>query len=229
MAILKIAIAKGGKGAIFEVDTDVLNSEDFPADAYQRIIEEGLKSLLNSRMSKLAAPTKLEGDAFEQNKAAALAKAAENFDLLCKGELVKRAASAKSAAPREVMTEARRIAKEVVKTEIRKSGMKPSLVPAADITAAANALIESDPQYIRTAEANLAERATVTSKIDIASLISESPKLKAKAEKAAADKKAQLSAKQASMPKSGKAKATVKVLPRKGPAQKQDFDTPDFG
>lgn len=228
MAILQIPITKGGKGAFFEVDTSVLTSEEFPEVSYERIMFEGVKAILNARMSKIAAPTKLTGKEFEDNQALALSKAQENYDDLLSGKAVKRSGAKEATAPKEVMVEARRLAKDVVKTEIRKSGQKPSLVAMSDITAAANELIAADPQYIEQAITNLAERAKIVSKIDIASILHESPKLLAKRDKAAAERKAVLSAKQAGLPNK-KGKAAKKPIPRKpNPGFKPDFDTPDF-
>jgi hypothetical protein len=156
-------------------------------------------------MSKLAAPSKLEGAEAEANKAAALAKAEENLSDLKAGKLVKRSASAsKTGVPREVMTEAIRLAKDVVKNEIRKAGLKISHVAPKEITENAKALVAADPSYVEMATEELAKRAAKPSVIDIKSIIKEDPKLKAKAIAAAAERKSQLSAKQAG-----------KVAPRK--------------
>lgn len=218
MAILNIPIAKAGKGVTIEVDTQVFNElmESNP-EAATRIVEEGLKVLLNARMSKLAAPSKLEGEAYEANKEAALEKAQENLAALREGKLVKKAAGAKAAGvDRAVMTEAVRLAKDVVKNEIRKAGMKISHVPAKDITAAAKVQVDSNPQFIIDAKAALAERAKISSVVDIKSIISESPKLIAEAEAKKAERKAQLSAKQAGKPEK---RPAPKVVPRKPTAE----------
>ena len=82
------------------------------------------------------------------------------------------------------MTEARRLAKEVVKNEIRAAGMKISFVEASVITKAANELIAADPSFIENAKANIEARSAVKSAINIANLVHESPKLVAKAEAA---------------------------------------------
>lgn len=212
----QIPIAKGGRGAIYVVDSDIIN--DLPPEVFAMVVKEGLKTLLNSRMSKLPAPTKLEGEAAEEAKEVALAKAKENFDDMMAGKLVKRSASSSKAAgvPRAVMTEAIRLAKEVAKDLIRKAGMKISHVPAKDITAAAKQFVEDDPSYIEKATVALAERATVPSTtLDITALIKESPKLKAEAEaRNAAKKEKVLSAKQAGIV-AKVTKTTAKVPPRR--------------
>ena len=213
MPILKIAIAKGGKGAFYEVDSDIILSEDFSREAYQRIIEEGLKALLNTRMTKLKAPTKLEGEEFEENQQAALEQAAENFKDLCANKLVKKSsAKAKSAVPREVMTEAVRLAREVIRNELSRAGKKVSLIAASDITREAKALVEMDETYISMARKAIEERAQIAAGVLNLSSITESPTKVAKAEKAKAERKAQLSAKQAANPKPHKG---GKVPPRR--------------
>ena len=206
MAILQIPITKAGKGVTFSVDTDEIN--ELPAEVFARIVEEGMKVLLNSRMSKLEAPSKLEGAALESLKAKALELAEKNLSDLKAGKLVKRSASAKaSTVDRAVMTEALRLAKEVVKNEIRKAGEKPSHYAASQITAMAKEVLEADDSYLVTAKANIDSRtAIVVPKITI-----QKPDAKkvAKLEADKAAKKTQLSAKQAGLPGKGK------VPPRK--------------
>lgn len=197
MAILKIPVTKAGNRPI-EVDTDV----DLNDDMFRLALEEGLKVLLNKRMSKVPAQKGLEGKDLSDAQDSAYKIATENYEALKAGKLKKgRAAGAVGADGKKVsgviLTEARRLAKEVVKNEIKQAGMKVSHVAASDITKAANALIEADPSYIEQATANIEARSHVKAKLDIASLVHESPKLVAAAEKAKAERKSQLSAKQA--------------------------------
>lgn len=209
MAIVKIPVLKAGKDATVDIDTDAL-----PQDMYALALMEGLKTLVNARMSKVGAVTKLEGEDLTKAHAKALEIAKENVTKIMAGEVKSKAKSAKSDVPRDVMTEARRIAKELVKNEIRKAGMKPSHVAASEITKVANEYIASDPTILVQARENLAKRADIKvsaseseAKAALAKFgLSESPKLKAKAEAAASAKKSTLSAKQAG-----------KVAPRKRP------------
>jgi hypothetical protein len=133
-----------------------------------------------------------------------MAIAEENLGKVLKGEVKKGRTAGASKVSGVVMTEARRLAREVVKNEIRAAGMKVSHVEVSEITKAANELIAADPSFIETATANIEARSAKTVAINIANLVHESPKLKAAAEKAKATKKATLSAKQAG-----------KVAPRK--------------
>jgi hypothetical protein len=200
MAVLNIPVTKAGSK--IEVDTDKL-----PEDAFRAVVEAGLKTLLNMSMSKILTKG-LEGDDLAKAQSAALEKAQANLDNLLAGKVKRGRTAAKDASGNKVsgpvMTEARRLAKEVVKNEIRAAGMKISHIEASVITKAANELISADPSFIAQAQANLEARSTVKSAVDIKSLVHESPKLVAKAEKAKAEKKDQLSAKQAG-----------KVAPRK--------------
>lgn len=200
MATLNIPVTKAG--TTLSVDTDSL-----PEEAFRSVVEAGLKALLNLGMSKILTKG-LEGDQLSAAQAAALAKATENLDNLKAGKVKKGRATAKDANGNKVsgpvMTEARRLAKEVVKNEIRAAGMKISHIEASVITKAANELIAADPSFIAKATENLESRSQVKSAVDISALVHESPKLIAKAEKAKAERKTQLSAKQAG-----------KVAPRK--------------
>lgn len=213
--IIRVPITKAGKGVFKEIDTDDLNSmfETNP-EMMEHLIAEGLKTVLNSRMSKLAAPSKLEGKALEDNKVAALAKAEENLSDLASGKLKKSASSAKAAGvDRAVMTEAVRLAKNVVKDQCRAAKIPLATVPAKDITDLAKKMVEQDPQFIVEAQANIEARGKVEVALNIADLIHQDPKLVAKHEKEKADKKAerQLSAKQAGKTE----KRAGKVPPRR--------------
>jgi hypothetical protein len=212
---IQIPITKAGKGVMFAVDADDINLLE--PEVFAMIVKEGLKVLLNLKMSKLDAPSKLEGDALEENKAKALELAAKNLEDLKQGKLIKRGTSGRPTAsgqPREVVTEAMRLAKDFVKDAIRRAGMKISLVAASQITAAAKQQLESDPSLYEKAKANLEERAKIQLPGDISALIKESPKLKAEAEaKSAAAKEKRLSAKQAGLPAKQAGKATTKKVP----------------
>jgi len=198
VATLQIPIAKAGRNVTIEVDTDFLN--DAPDEVINLVILEGLKTVLNSRMSKVKSPkAAAESGSTEEEAKAALAQAEKNLEDLKAGKLKKRTsgASSKTGVAREVMTEARRLAKEDVKNQMRAKGIKISHVKASQITAAANAFIEADPSYITRAEANLSEAKAKTIAIDITALIQEDAKLVEKAEAAKSERKSQLSAKQA--------------------------------
>ena len=204
MSTMNIKVTKAGKS--LEV-----NLQDLPDEAYQFVLQKGLEALLNARMSKVLTKD-LEGEKLAEAQAAALKIAEENLSNLKAGKITKARGGAKDAngnkVAANVMTEARRLAKEVVKNEIRAAGMKISHVEASVITKAANELIAADPAFIEQAKANIESRSQVKSAINIAEFVHESPKLVAKAEAAKAERKTQLSAKQA-----GKAAPRKKKAP----------------
>lgn len=185
-----------------------VNLDQLPDGVYMKALEEGLKVLLNKGMSKITTKD-LEGEELEKAKSAAMEKAASNLADLYAGKVSGRTKKAKSGVPGVVMTEARRIAKAIIKDQAKAAGIRVGAVPAKQWTEAANQYLESDqgPAIIAQAQKNLAEReaAKSTTGLDIKSLIHEDPKLlaKAKARNKVAD--GQQSAKQASMVK-GKAK-----------------------
>jgi hypothetical protein len=190
--IVQIPITKGK--ANLSIPKEVIDG--FSDEVYNMIVVEGLKALLNAKMSKVPSPAKKEGKELEETTKAAMEVAQANLDALVAGSFKKgRAAAASSSVdengekvPGPVMTEARRLAKETVKDEMKKHKIAISKTPASAITAAANQLIASDPSYIAKARENLAARANAKIAIDITSMVHESPELVAKAAKAKADK-----------------------------------------
>lgn len=194
MPVIQVPVIKGGKGAFVEIDTDKI-----PEDVYAEMVKLGAKVLVNRGTSKITATTyPNEGE----RQAAAKAKAAEQVEAIMTSKIKFTGGKSKSKGTGgAVMTEARRIAKGIVKDLIKAQGKKISHYEPKEITAAANALLESEtgPDIIKQAEANLAERANVKPAIDLSALLQPSEKMVAKAEAAAAKKKekAPLSAKQA--------------------------------
>jgi hypothetical protein len=160
---LNIPISKAGKGEVLAVDKELVNMILENADVAAAIIFAGLKELLNSSMGKqIQAPSKLTGEAYEANKALALAQAQSNLDDLASGNVKKGKTSSatkaetlldedgnKVADARAVLTRAKQKAKEVVKNELRKLKITISHVPPKDITAKAEELVRDDPSYIQ--------------------------------------------------------------------------------
>lgn len=184
MAVLNIPVTKGK--ATVEIDTDSI-----PEEVYKEALIQGLKVLVNRGTSKITATTYPNGD---ELKAAAMAAAATQVEAIREGK-IKFSGGAKTAkASGAVMTEARRLARNLVKDEMKRQGIKISHVEASEITKAANALLAEDPTLIETAKANLEERAKVPVKINVSAIPISDKKVKAAEAKKAKD---QLSAKQA--------------------------------
>lgn len=181
---------KNSAGTI-EVDTARL-----PDDVYREALMQGLKVIAERSMSKITKEAYPDED---QRKAAIKAKAEANVQDMYDGKVKITGATKVKKASGAVMTEAMRLARNLVKDAMKANKIKISTVKASEITKAAKLLIEADASIIATAEKNLAEREATPIKIDIAALIKADPALVAKAEAKAAEAKANkpLSAKQA--------------------------------
>ena len=181
---------KNGAGEV-EVDTASL-----PDAVYREALMQGLKSIAERAMSKI---TKEAYPDEAERKAAIKTKAEANIQAMYSGDIkITGVAKAKKASG-AVMTEAMRLARNLVKDAIKRAKGKISHYKASEISKAAEDLIKTDPSILVTAEKNLEARAATPVKMDITSLIHVDPALVAKDEakkaKAKADKP--LSAKQA--------------------------------
>lgn len=211
MAMLSVPVAKC-KGGFIDIDPDLI-----PPEMWTEVVLQGLKSVLGRGMSKISKTTYPNED---ELKAAALAKAQENAAAIMANDQKKiklsgKATSKAASGDKATHTEAMRLARNLVKDEMKKLKLRLADYKASEITKAAQQYLENDPSIIEQAKANLAERAKVDvgSKIDLKSLISASPELvkKAEARKAKAKEDAGLSATQAG-------KTAVRQKPANAPA-----------
>jgi len=207
---LRIPITKAGRGEVLEVSPKTVDKLLDNPDTLRRVVEEGLKVILNSRATKIKqsadslAKDGAKPEQIAEVKKLAFEQAEKNLVDLIEGKLQKRGTATKSDVPRNVMTEAVRQAREVVRDRIKAAGGKLYLYKASDITKFATQLVKDDTSYIEKAKAALAEREKIPVVSDILSFIKVDPELVAKAEAKNAEKKKTLSAKQA-----GKTKAHV--------------------
>lgn len=187
--LVQIAL-KNAAGTI-EVDTAKL-----PDDVYREALMQGLKVIAERGMSKITkANIPDEDERRKEIKAKALANVQDMYDGKVK---ITGAAKAKKASG-AVMTEAMRIARNLVKDAMKANKIKISTVKASEITKVAKLYIEQNPSVLETAEKNIREREATPVKLDIKSLIHVDPELVAKdeAKRAAAKADKPLSAKQA--------------------------------
>ena len=119
-----------------------VKSTDFSDEMYRAIFSEGLKSILNKGMSKIKVKD-LEGDELDEARDEAFKQAEENLEALKRGELKKRRGGAAKDS-RDVVMEARRLAKEAVKDAYRAANKKTTGIKASVFTASANELLESE-------------------------------------------------------------------------------------
>lgn len=173
MGILNIPVTKGK--ATLAIDTDAI-----PEAVYAYALAEGLKVIMNKGMSKV---TKVTYPVEDELKAAAMAVAEKNVEAIKNGTIKIPGAKSATKASGAVMTEARRLAKNIVKDQMKEAGLKISHYPAKEITAAANELLAADPSIIETAAANLEARAAMPVKAEgILATLKADPKLVAAAE-----------------------------------------------
>lgn len=187
--LIRVKIAKAN--ASIEVSWDDLSPE-----VKMYIVEQGLAKLLNGATAK---ETKTQTPDDKQRAANALSLANKKLDALKKGEFKRTRASGK--VPGAVMTEARRIAKNIVKAGIKANGEKVSDYDAKSITEMANQYIEENPDVVtqaQTAIENAAKLAAAT-KVDT-SKFAPNPAKKAKREAANAAKRAETAEKNAGKP-----------------------------
>lgn len=217
MPVLNIPIAKAGKGVTLAVEFDEFDSLS-PEDKIE-VVRRGMKDVLNSRMPKaVLAPSKLIGEELEANKARALAQAEKNLRDLKAGKLREKTAK-DSTHPREVVTKAMQMAKDIAKNLARAKGIKPlSAVPATQWTAFAKALLERQPEIYEQAKVALEASKTASTApadLDLASFIQVDPS-KVKARKTSTKAEGQLSATQA-----GKPATRGRVPSSRSPTQEQ--------
>lgn len=207
MTAINIPVTKAGNKTI-AVETDQLHER-----VYIAALTKGLKDLANGGATNIAnvkdAKTEEEKARFET---AAIEKAKERVAQMYTGTLRLGREAAVKGPSGAIMTEARRIARDLIKQLIKDSGGKVSHYAASEITKAANELLadpDQGPGYIKMAEDNLAARTKKDIKFDVTKLV-EDPGKVAAAEEAALKKKAGVLS----------AATAGKVAPRVSPAVK---------
>lgn len=192
--VVNVPISKGKTTLAVAID-------DIPADVWAEVILQGLKVLLNRGTTKVTKETYPKAD---ELAAKAMEVANQQLEMVMTSKIKFTGGKKKSGATGAVMTEARRLAKALVKDELKRAGIKISHVEASEITKAANAYLETakGAELVEQAKNNLAEREKVHigDTLNVASLVAVSPELVAKAEAKKA-KSGTLSAKQAGMVK----------------------------
>ena len=196
MAELQIPITKA-KGKFVTIDTDKI-----PAEVYTEAMIQGLKVLANRGTSKITAASYPDA---EERAAAAVEMAEKQVELINTGKIKFTGQKKAAGISGEVKTEAMRLAKALVKDEMKKNGIKISHVEASEITRTAKDWLEAMPEIYEQAKATIEARKAmpVPSKVGVKGIkISEKLVEKAEAKKA---KAGTLSAKQA-----GKVKTRAK-------------------
>ena len=157
-----------------EVDSGKISDE---LCAY--IFQKGLDAVLGRGRTKLGKPEDFR--TVEEFETAAVEIAQKQVDDLYEGR-TRMVGGAKAAKERKGArhTEALRLAKEDTRSQIRAAGLKISRYSAKQITEAATAMFNADPdKYLAAADSNLAraaQAASIPAKVDIKSILgAESP------------------------------------------------------
>lgn len=167
----KIRISKA------KADLDV-NFNDLPPEVQLYIVEQGLSKLLNGATAKETAATTPDEKQRGEN---AMALATKKLDALKEGKFRATAKSGTKASG-VVMTEARRLSKNVVKAKIKADGGKISDYSAKALTEAANAYLAEHPEMVTQAQTSLDEAAKLAAaaSVNVASIPVDPEKVKAR-------------------------------------------------
>jgi len=152
-------------------DTLEIETSAFPIEVYDEALALGFTALLNRGQSKITGTSIPDDD----ERAAASAEAAQKTLADMYAGKIRRTSGVKSAkgARGEVAVEARRLAKFYVREQLKEEGLRVSLIRPAVITRLAQELIDSDPDIMKEAEANVAARKGKTKtkkKIDLSKI-----------------------------------------------------------
>lgn len=216
---LQVPITKAG--GFIEVDTDdVKDGGDLTAEVYREALMQGLKVILNRGMSKTTKESFTKNGVVDEAgmKAAAMKIAVDTFKKMRDNSIRFTGTKAKKEITGEVMTEAMRVARGYVKQFLKDEGKKISHVDPKEITKAAKALLEENPELVQEAKATVEARKSAKEvgikgkAINVAAIaasVSVDPKKVAKAEAEKAERAAASSA-----AKAGKtAKRPLKTKP----------------
>lgn len=154
MALMRIPVKKA-PGQFVEFDPNEL-----PLEMYQQMLEAGAIDFVNRRMTKIKTPkaqSELDEGEREAQQAEAMRIAQENLAAIMANKFNARSKTSASAnkIPREVNTEAMRLARNTIRDELKRKNIRISSVKASDITATAKDMLAADPSFYEEAKANL--------------------------------------------------------------------------
>lgn len=182
MAIFAVPVTKA-KGVV-EIDTG-----NVPEDVYREAVFQGLKVLVNRGASTLKKEDFNDDEAY---RAAATEVANKQVAAILAGDIKPSGAPKTVKASRDVMVEARRLAKEMVKDYIRNvMKQRPSHYSPKEMTRLTERVLQDQPSIIETARANIEARTAKPLEINLGTDLAPDPARveKAKATAAARAKK----------------------------------------
>ena len=135
---------------------------DLPEEVYEQCLVWGAEHYANGGMTKI---TKNEIPDDEERQEKALEVGSKRIADMLKGDIKIPGKKAEGKASREVMVEARRLAKAYLVDILKRSGIKHTTVPAKTKTQLANEIIEGDPDIVKLAMQNVEEKKKKASSI----------------------------------------------------------------
>lgn len=151
-----------------------ISVEDFMAldvNVQIYILEQGFGKVLNAATSKLTKEKVAEeGLTDEQVADQAMGLVAKRMDELKAGKVKRTRSAGKGKVPGVVMTEARRLAKNIIKAAIKASGERISAYEPKVITEAANEYLTQHPEVIEQAAASIEQAKTLAGVADVSGI-----------------------------------------------------------
>jgi hypothetical protein len=197
--------------------------ESLPPEMQLAVVQAGLEKIVNSGTTKA---TKADYPVETELQAVALELAGKKLDALKSGEFKpgKRTSATSGKVAGVVMTEARRLAKNIVKAGIKAQNKRISDYEAKAITEAANLYLEEHPELIEAAKASIeaSNNLASTAAVDVNHIPVSAEKVKKNEEKKA-KAKAETAAKNAGKPgpQASAIKKQAKPVPPRRPAPEQ--------
>ncbi len=195
MSTINVQISKAKK----ELQISIEEFMALDPDVQIYILEQGYGKVLNAATAKLTkAKIDEEGLTDEQVADQAMGLVNKRMDELKAGKVKRTRSAGKGKVPGVVMTEARRLAKNIIKAAIKASGERISAYEPKVITEAANEYLEQHPEVIEQAAASIEQAKTLAGVADVSGIHTDAKRV------------AKLDAK-----KTKKGKADLPVIPQK--------------
>lgn len=158
---LRIPVVKA-KGYVIDgkaADHIEVELSKVPNDMYELALAQGLKDIINGGATKIK---KEDYKTDNEYRAEAMKTARERLEMVYEGK-IKKSRSATATPEFEgydapIITEARRIAKEIVKSQIKAMGKSVTRCDPSQITMWANEVLKSHPYLFKKAQENLEAR-----------------------------------------------------------------------
>jgi len=151
-----------------------LDLNKVPTRVYVEALRNGLKTFISRGLTgKDYSTTGLDGEDLEAVRNKIRARVQENIQAIYDDKVrIVGARKPKSGVPRAVMTEAVRMAKEQLKVLLRRNKIKVTQIKPSDLTKAAQAYLDQNPEILQKAKEAVEDRETAPAgQFDISALM----------------------------------------------------------